>query len=68
MKKVLILVLFFVSFLFQNCTSELHEIDAVVSPDVEYNMVNSDDSEEIPFALSDSHSSENLDGTSVNPI
>ncbi len=68
MKKVLILVLFFISFLFQNCTIELHEIDAVVSPDVEYHMVNSDDSKESPSALSDSQSSEDLSGTSVKPI
>lgn len=68
MKKVSILVLFFISFLFQNCTIELHEIDAVVSPDVEYNMVNSDDSQESPFALGDSQSSEDLSGTSDKPI
>jgi hypothetical protein len=69
MKKVLILVLFFIPFLFQNCTIELHEIDAVVvSPDVEYHMANSDDSNESPSALSDSQSSEDLTGTTVKPI
>lgn len=51
MKKVLILVLFFVPMLFQNCTEELHEIDAMVSPEFEDYIVNSNEIQESSSAL-----------------
>ena len=68
MKKLLISGLLFIPFLFQNCTVELTEIDTVLSPNIEYHMASSDDSEESLSAFSKAKSPDDPQETSVNPI